>query len=155
MTFDPKKLRKDAQRLQGDRPEVTVGRESIGTTRAIREALPDIYKLRKDGLSWPAIAGALAIQGVVQGKDRIPLTTNRLTAIVSQLEEQERKKASKVSSRAIRSDAPNHPTEPARRFSLSSDLISRPASSAPNPSSTEEELRHAALKNIQNLLKKE
>ena len=155
MAFDPKKLRKDAQRLQGARPETTVGRESIGTTRAIREALPDIYKLRKDGLSWPAIAGALAIQGVVQGKDRIPLTTNRLTAIVSQLEEQERKKASKAGNRARRSDAPNHPTEPARRLSLSSDLTSRPASPDPIPSSTEEELRHAALKNIQNLLKKE
>ena len=96
MPLDPKKLRKDARRLQGARPDTTVGRETTGTTRAIRTALPDIYDLRNDGVSWPAIADALAIQGVVQGKDRIPLTTNRLTAIVSQIEEQERKKASKA-----------------------------------------------------------
>jgi len=155
MPLDPKKLRKDARRLQGARPDTTVGRETTGTTRAIRTALPDIYDLRKDGVPWPAIAGALAIQGVVQGKDRIPLTTNRLTAIVSQIEEQERKKASKVSNRARRSDAPDRPTEPARRLSLSSDLTSRPATPHPVQSSTEEELRLAALKNIQNVLKKE
>jgi len=155
MAFDPKKLRKDAQRLQGARPETTVGRESIGTTRAIREALPDIYKLRKDGLSWPAIAGALAIQGVVQGKDRIPLTTNRLTAIVSQLEEQERKKASTAADRASRSDAPHRPTEAARHLSLSSDLTTRPAPLDPQPSSTEDELRIAALENIKSVLKKD
>jgi hypothetical protein len=105
MPIDPKQLRKDARRLQNARPETTVGRESIGTTRDIRAALPVIYELRKDGLSWPAIAEALAAQGVVQGKDRIPLTTNRLTAIVSQIEEQERKKAARAGNRS-RSDLP-------------------------------------------------
>ena len=135
MPLDPKKLRKDARRLQGARPDTTVGRESTGTTRAIMTALPDIYDLRKDGVPWPAIAGALAIQGVVQGKDRIPLTPNRLTAIGSQIEEQERKKASKAGNRN-RSDAVQRPTEPARRLSFSPDLLTRPTPSNPEPSST-------------------
>jgi hypothetical protein len=154
MPIDPKQLRKDARRLQNARPETTVGRESIGTTRDIRAALPVIYELRKDGLSWPAIAEALAAQGVVQGKDRIPLTTNRLTAIVSQIEEQERKKAARAGNRS-RSDLPSRPIDLGRRLSLSSDLTSRPAPPDAIPSSTEEELRRAALKNIQNVLKKE
>ena len=151
MPLDPKQLRQDARRLQDARP---VGRERTGTTKAIRTALPVIYQLRKDHVSWPAIADALAAQGVVQGKDRIPLTTNRLTAIVSQIEEQERKKANKAGNR-VRSDAPHRPAEPARRLSLSSDLTTRPAPLDPQPSSTEDELRTAALENIKSVLKKD
>lgn len=154
MPLDPKQLRQDARRLQNARPGTSVGRESTGTTRAIRTALPVIYQLRKDGVSWTAIAEALAVQGVVQGKDRIPLTTNRLTAIVSQIEEQDRKKANKAGNR-VRSDAPHHPAEPVSRLSLSSDLTTRPASLDPRPSSTEDELRTAALENIKSVLKKD
>ena len=154
MPLDPKQLRQDARRLQNARPGTSVGRESTGTTRAIRTALPVIYQLRKDGVSWTAIAEALAVQGVVQGKDRIPLTTNRLTAIVSQIEEQDRKKANKAGNR-VRSDTPHHPAEPARRLSLSSDLTTRPAPLDPQPSSTEDELRTAALENIKSVLKKD
>jgi hypothetical protein len=154
MPFDPKQLRQDARRLQNARPGTSVGRESTGTTRAIRTALPVIYQLRKDDVSWAAIAEALAVQGVVQGKDRIPLRTNRLTAIVSQIEEQDRKKANKGGNRT-RSDAPHRPTEPAHRLSLSSDLTLRPAPPAHEPSSTEDELRREALENIQSVLKKE
>jgi hypothetical protein len=151
MPLDPKQLRQDARRLQDARP---VGRESTGTTKAIRTALPVIYQLRKDGVSWPAIADALAVQGVVQGKDRIPLTTKRLTAIVSQIEVQDRKKANKAGNPG-RSDAPNRPTEPARRLSLSPDLTTRPVPPDPQPSSTEDELRSAALENIKSVLKKD
>jgi hypothetical protein len=154
MPLDPKQLRQDARRLQDARTGTTVGRESTGTTRVIRTALPVIYQLRKDGVSWPAIADALAAQGVVQGKDRIPLTTKRLTAIVSQIEEQDRKKANKAGNR-VRRDAPHHPAEPTRRLSLSSDLTDRPAPLDPQPSSTEDELRTAALENIKSVLKKD
>jgi hypothetical protein len=151
MPLDPKQLRQDARRLQDARP---VGRESTGTTKAIRTALPVIYQLRKDRVSWPAIADALAVQGVVQGKDRIPLTTKRLTAIVSQIEVQDRKKAKKAGSR-VRSDTPHHSAEPTRRLSLSSDLTTPPALLDPQPSSTEDELRTAALENIKSVLKKD
>jgi hypothetical protein len=151
MPLDPKQLRQDARRLQDARP---VGRESTGTTKAIRTALPVIYQLRKDGVSWPVIADALAVQGVVQGKDRIPLKTKRLTAIVRQIEVQDRKKANKAGNR-VRSDAPHHPAEPTLRLSLSADLPTRPAPLDPQPSSTEDELRTAALENIKSVLKKD
>ena len=154
MPLDPKQLRQDARRLQDARPGTAVGRETTGTTKVIRTALPVIYQLRKDGVSWPVIADALAVQGVVQGKDRIPLTTKRLTAIVSQIEQQDRKKANKAGNRN-RSDAVQRPTAPARRLSLSPDLLTRPTPSNPEPFSTEEELRRAALESIKNVLKKE
>jgi hypothetical protein len=154
MPLDPKQLRQDAKRLHSARPESMIGRESTGTTKAVRTALPVIYQLRQDGVSWPAIAEALAAQGVVQGKNHIPLTTNRLTALVSQIEEQERRKASKAGNRN-RSDAPDRPTKPARPLSLSPDLVTRPVPSGPEPSSTEDELRREALENIQDVLKKE
>ena len=73
-------------------PGPTTGRETLGMTRAVREALPIIYQLRQDGVSWRAIARALAAQGVVRENDHIPLTPNQLTTLVSQIEEQERKK---------------------------------------------------------------
>jgi hypothetical protein len=101
-----------------------------------------------------ATAKGIGSRGVVQGKDRIPLTTKRLTAIVSQIEEQERKKVNKAGNR-VRSDTPHHPAEPARRLSLSSDLTTRPTPRDPQPSSTEDELRTAALETIKSVLKKD
>ena len=80
MALDPKRLHEDAKRLQKARLPTIAGRETTGTTRAIRAALPVIYQLREEGVSWSAIASALADQGVVQGRDRIALTTHRLTA---------------------------------------------------------------------------
>ncbi len=151
MALDPKRLLKDAKRLQKARLPTRAGHETTGTTRAIRAALPVIYQLREDGVSWSAIAAALADQGVVQGRDRIPLTTHRLTALVSQIEDQARNKAGN----RVRSDTPLRPIEPARRVSLSSDLARRPVAPDPQPSSTEDEIRSAALENIKSVLKKD
>lgn len=154
MPLDPKKLRQDAKRLQAARPPSAVGRETTGTTSAIRAALPVIYQLRQDGVSWPAIAEALAGQGVIQGRDRTPLTTNRLTALVTQIEEQARRKARKAGSRA-RADTVNQSTEPARKLSLSADLVTRHVPSPKPLPSSEDDLRLAAFGKIQNVLKKE
>lgn len=153
MPLDPKKLREDARRLQEARPPTTVGKETTGTTSAIRAALAIIYDLRKEGVSWPVIAQALAGQGVVQGKDRIPLTTKRLTAIVSQLESQERKKASRRE--RVRRDSVQQPADRQLRLRLSPDLIGPPANTEPSTQSTEENLRRSAFDKIQSLLKKE
>ena len=46
---------------------------------------------------WSVIAAALSAQGVVQGKDRRPLTAKRLTAIVRQLEQQAERRRAKTS----------------------------------------------------------
>lgn len=95
MTLDLKRLRIDASRFQTERSKSRSSRETTGTTKAIRAALPQIYSLRGDGVQWSAIAAALAAQGIVQGKARVPLTTNRLTALVRQIELQNQKRAAK------------------------------------------------------------
>ena len=146
MPLDPKKLHQDALRLQKAR--------QVGTTKAVRDALAVIRDLRKKEVSWAAIAQALAEQGVVQGKDRIPLTTSRLTALVSQIEAQERKKALKDGNRD-RADTTKRQVEPAHRLTLSPDLVSPAGTSDLQRPSTEEELRQAAFEKLQTVLKKE
>lgn len=154
MPLDPKKLRQDAQRLQKARRASLAARETTGTTKAIREALPTIRQLRKDEVSWPAIAQALAAQGVVQGKGRIPLTAKRLTALVCQIEAQARKKGLKASSRD-RADTVKRQVERAPGLTLSPDLVRRTETSDLQPSSTEDDLRRAAYEKLQTVLKKE
>lgn len=154
MPLDPKKLRRDAQRLQKVRRPSLIGRETTGTTKAIRDALPVIRQLRKDQVSWAAIAQALADQGVVQGKDRVPLTAKRLTALVSQIETRERKKALKTGSRD-RADTVKRGIERAPRLTLSPDLVRPAEASDLLSSSTEDDLRQAAFEKLETVLKKE
>ncbi|MGY4349740.1 hypothetical protein ACVWXM_006233 [Bradyrhizobium sp. GM7.3] len=144
MPLDAKKLRHDAQRIHEAR---------AGTTKAIRGALPAIYQLRKDGVSWSAIAKALAEQGVVQGKDGTPLTTNRLTGLVSQIEAQEHKKALKTGRE--RGDTQKRQEERPHRLTLSPDLVGPAAVSDVQPHSTEDELRQSAFAKLQTVLKKD
>ena len=97
MTLDLERLHSDAANFQQERVESFSSRETTGTTKAIREALPEIYRLREKGMLWSVIAAALSAQGVVQGKDRRPLTAKRLTAIVRQLEQQAERRIAKTS----------------------------------------------------------
>lgn len=154
MPLDSKKLRQAALRLQKARGTSPIGRETTGTSKAVREALPIIRQLRKDGVSWAVIAQALAEQGVVQGKNRIALTTGRLTALVSQIEAQERKKSLKAGPRD-RGDTVERPAESVRRLTLSPDLAGSAETSNVPQLSTEDDLRRAALEKLQTLLKKE
>jgi hypothetical protein len=151
MTLDPKKLRLDAKRLNKARPRSPIGRNTTGTTDAIRAALPTIYELRKAGVSWPAIAEALADQGVVQGKNRTRLTTHRLTALVTQIKNQERRKAEKSSDRG-RSDAVDRTAPTLRKLSLASELAARPKSD-PSPALSEDELRQSAFDKLKSVMK--
>lgn len=154
MPLDSKKLRQDAMRLQKARGTLSVGRETTGTSKAVRQALPIIHQLRKDGVSWAVIAQALAEQGVVQGKDRIPLTTGRLTALVSQIEAHQRKKALKAGPRD-RGDTVERSAEPVKRLTLSPDLAGSAEASNVPLLSTEDDLRRAAFEKLQAVLKKE
>lgn len=154
MPLDSKKLRQDALRLQKVRGTSSIGRETTGTSKAVRESLPTIHQLRRDGVSWAVIAQALAEQGVVQGKDRIPLTTGRLTALVSQIEAQQRKKALKFGARD-RGDTIERAAEPVKRLTLSPDLAVSTETSEISPLSTEDDLRRAAFEKLQTVLKKD
>jgi hypothetical protein len=99
------------------------------------------------------IAQALADQGIVQGQDRTLLTTKRLTAIVSQIEKQERKKASKAG--RVRADAVEIPRPRQNRLSLSADLVASSPTFAASQQPTEESLRRSAFDKIHSMLKKE
>lgn len=146
MPVDPKKLHRDALRLEKAR--------QLGTTNAIRQALPTIRGLRKEGVSWAAIATALAEQGLVQGKDRTPLTTTRLTALVSQIEAQQRKKALRAGPRD-RGDTVERPAKHVKRLTLSPDLVGSTETPDISGLSTEDDLRRAAFEKLQTVLKKE
>ncbi|MEN3214101.1 hypothetical protein PUR23_29405 [Methylorubrum populi] len=159
MPLDPKRLARDAKRAQAQRPDTGIGRETTGVTRAVRAGLPVIRQLRAAGVTWAAIAEAMSAQGVTQGAGT-PLSATRLTAIVTQVEAQIRRKAEREAGRRSRSDLtlssgllpPSHPA--------ATSLPAPAAAPAPLPPSgssvpaTEEEIRRAGLHDLHQLLKK-
>lgn len=155
MPLDPKRLARDAKRAQAQRPDSSIGRETTGVTRAVRAGLPVIRQLRAAGVTWAAIAEALSAQGVTQGEGQ-PLTATRLTAIVTQVEAQERRTAERKARRRTRPD-----------LTASSEIVPPPELSLPDPvapapptpagsggHATEEEIRRAGLHDLRQLLKK-
>ncbi|MCB4806470.1 DNA-binding transcriptional MerR regulator [Methylobacterium brachiatum] len=155
MPLDPKRLARDAKRAQAQRPDSTIGRETTGVTRAVRAGLPVIRQLRAAGVTWAAIAEALSAQGVTQGEGQ-PLTASRLTAIVTQVEAQERRKADREARRRTRPDL-TASSEAVRSPEPPLPATAAPALPSPvgsNPRATEEEIRRAGLHDLHQLLKK-
>lgn len=156
MPLDPKRLTRDAKRAQAQRPDSSIGRETTGVTRAVRAGLPVIRQLRAAGVTWAAIAEAMSAQGVTQGEGQ-PLTATRLTAIVTQVEAQERRTAEREARRRTRPDLTVSP-EAVPPPEL--PLLNPAAPSAPIPPAkssahaTEEEIRRAGLHDLRQLLKK-
>lgn len=154
MTLDLKRLSTDGSRLKTERSKSRRGRETTGTTKAIRAALPTIYKLRKDGVQWSDIAAALAAQGIVQGKDRVALTTNRLTALVRQIEQQNEKRAAKAANKGV-SPRPKKIAMQNPRLSLSSELEAETRAVEGRPSQSEDEIRRLAFERVQRMTEKD
>jgi hypothetical protein len=150
MTLDLKRLRADASRLQTERSKSRSSRETTGTTKAIRAALPAIYKLREEGVQWSAIAAALAAQGIVQGKHRIPLTTNRLTALVRQIELQKETRVAKSAEKGAGTKS-NKFAMQNQRLSLSPDLRAETRAVGDRPSQSEDEIRRLAFERVQRM----
>lgn len=154
MTLDLKRLRTDASNLQTERSKSRSSRETTGTTKAIRAALPEIYKLRKEGVQWSAIAEALAAQGVVQGKDRVALTTNRLTALVRQIELQNEKRDAKAAKKGA-GTKPKKIAMQNHRLSLSSEIKAETRAVEGRPSQSEDEIRRLAFERVQRMTEKD
>lgn len=154
MTLDLKRLRTDSSKLKTERLKSGSGRETTGTTKAIRTALPTIYRLREEGVQWSDIAAALAAQGVVQGKDRVALTTNRLTALVRQIEQQNEKRAAKAASKGV-SPRPKKIAMQNPRLSLSSELEAETRAVEGRPSQSEDEIRRLAFERVQRMTEKD
>lgn len=154
MTLDPKRLARDAKRVQAARPAGGIGRETTGVTRAVRDGLPMIRQLRESGITWAAIAAAMSAQGVTQGAGK-PLTASRLTAIVGQVEAQLRRQAEQAAVRRARPDLADakpplagDTDAPAPVPSTPSHVLDRPARAS------EEAIRRASLDSLHKLLKK-
>lgn len=161
MPLDPKRLARDAKRAQARRPDTSIGRETTGVTRAVRAGLPVIRQLRAAGVTWAAIADAMSAQGVRQGEGK-PLTATRLTAIVTQVEAQERRKAEREARRRTRPDlavapeaiSPPAPATPLPPSHPPAALPALPATPGSGARATEEEIRRAGLHDLHQLLKK-
>lgn len=123
---------------------------------AIRAALPTIYKLRADGVLWSEIAAALGNQGVTQGSGnrRIPITTTRLTSIVRQIEQETTPASPQQTSTKIRRIEENNALQ-SRPVTLALELKAQAEPSDTGALPNEEDLRRAALKKIQGVLKKD
>jgi hypothetical protein len=157
MTLDPKRLARDAKRVQATRPAGGIGRETTGVTRAVRDGLPIIRQLREGGITWAAIAAAMSAQGVTQGAGK-PLTASRLTAIVGQVEAQLRRQAERAAVRRARPDLAG-PQPPLTGDTVAPVLVATiPTIPSPVPDRTahasEEAIRRAGLDALHKLLKK-
>lgn len=157
MAIDLKRLVHDAKKAQAKRPVALVGRETTGVTRAIRHLLPTIRELRTAGVTWAAIAIALAEQQVTQANGE-PLTASRLTSIVGQIKTQDKRKILLAETRRQRSVAPSLVGATAShkgRFKLAPELTARPEPEEAARPSTEEEIRRAHYDKHRHLFKKE
>jgi len=151
-SLDPKRLQREAHKAQAARPEPAIGRETTGVTRAVRETLPVIQKLRKAQITWAAIAAAMTEQGITQGNG-LPLTATRLTAVVGHVERQIRRHEDSLALRRLRTDLARSDTE-TLKAPLREAIAENGSSDLPgNP--TEEELRRAGLDELRSLLRKD
>lgn len=151
MTLDIKRFRSDAKKLHIEKSKVPSSRETTGTTKAIRDALPDIYKLREQGVKWTVIAEALAAQGVVQGKGRIPLTANGLTAIVRQVEVQTEGRRAKQAKKADKAMRPGAKALQCFDSSLSAELTADVRATDDRSPQSEDDIRRLAFERVQRM----
>ena len=158
--IDKKRLLQDARKAEKERPLPSVGRETVGIVRAVRELLPIIRKLRVEGVRWAAITDALNDQGVYPpGLNGQPvlLTTNRLTAIVSDLERRQSNKSKRASARSARLGlmAPNVSQTSPKTVALSHELQpgAKTTDDIPPLHDTEQDIRRRNLAAVQPFLK--
>lgn len=150
MPLDEKQLKADAERLQKARVTTSGRIGPLGTSAAVRAALPAIRNLRQKGVAWSVIAQALAQQGVVQGKDRIPITERRLTGLVNQIEAQESRR--RQAQAQPRLDTTASPGSEQLALGLSSDKPAQEEPAVKHKPEAEHELRAAAFAKLQHSL---
>lgn len=146
--IDRQRLLKDAPRLDKSLPR---RKENTGATAAVAAVLPDILAMRAAGVRWVAIAAALAKQGVVQGDDRRPISANRLTSIVHDLQQRKKAHEERVQKRADRPDLIKSPSTPKAPLMLAAELTT--SRTLEQNKITEEDIRRDNLAGIQHLLK--
>jgi hypothetical protein len=153
MTINSNRLKKDSADAQASTEASGLARWRTGATAVIEPVLPIIYELRARGYSWKAIATALAKQGVIQGINRKPLTSRRLTALISAINKRVRRREARLSSRTKRRDlAPMPPSS--HTLALSTDLHRPNTTTAVIATDSEATIRHQEFEDrIRSLLK--
>jgi len=146
--IDRRKLLKDAPRLENTLPRST---PKTGATEAVSTALPEIQKLRSEGVRWAGIAAALAEQGIFEGPNKRPISERRLSALFSQVVARDLARIERSRARTRRPDLVA--AEPGIKLSLrlAPELTVPPL--VDKPAITEEQIRRDQLSAIQHLLK--
>lgn len=158
--IDKKRLLQDAVQAEKDRPLPSVGRETVGIVRAIRDLLPTIHELRAKKVRWAAITDALNAQGIYPEQDgqSATLTTNRLTAIVSTLERRDAETTKRAAMRQVRTglvSPKGRKGTPAISVALSPEmqLAAKVSGDTATSYESEESLRRRAHASVQHFLK--
>jgi hypothetical protein len=154
MSIDSRRLTKDcvsAQAALAARGHVL---RRTGATAVIEPILPLIRELRTQKHSWAAIAAGLSAQGVVQGKDREPITARRLTALISAIIKRVRRHEERLAGRAKRRDLAPLPKQ-THTLALSTDLQQMEAEAAIETESVETIRQQEFEDRVRSLLKKD
>lgn len=155
MPIDPERLSQDAARLQANRAQPP----STGTYAAVRAVLPTIATLRLAGITWVAIAEALAAQGLTQraGATMVPITGTRLSALVSDIKKKDERKAREAEQRQDRPDlaGPVSSRKPSsRKLTLARELSVKAPDATPSGAiDGEEAIRRQQYDAVQSVLK--
>lgn len=155
MAVDLRRLRRDSKQLQEKRTKSHSRRATTGATDAIRAALPEIYKLREQGVLWSEIAKALGQQGIVAGKKRLPLTTNGLTARVTQIEQQYKNAAAVKFEISQLASASKTNALQKHHLALSKEFAADTRTTDSRSPQSEDDLRRSALKRVQRMTRKD
>lgn len=166
VALDRKRFVRDAERAAKARAGASVGGETTGAMRIVRENLETIRSLRADGVAWAGIAEALAAQGVhqiVDGEKR-PITAKRLTSLVSTIETRERRRQEDRVSREGRPDLVRPPVDVGqtslRKIGLAPEMRRNPGlprdgttDASRDGFETEEEMRLRRFREVQRFTK--
>ena len=130
MPLDLKRLRHDVDpKRRPQAPEGDPRAEPSGAMAVVRAHLAEIERLKAEGVTWVAIAAALAQQGV-KLRDGRPITGRHLTGLIDSIRRQDAGRRMAAARRAARADLTTDPS-PAPR--LSGDPPSSPSRRADPP----------------------
>jgi hypothetical protein len=154
--LDLNRLRKDAAASGTRRTDLAPGgRPATGLMALVREHQEALVALQTGGLTWNAIAAALTAQGFTTADGR-PLTGTHLTGLISSLRRQAARRSTREMARQGRADRPPAAgSPPARRLTLSTDLVPPPVAPAQDAlaEGSEDAIRRESLARLQDLLK--
>lgn len=156
MALDLKRLKRDLDAQDREAVEGDARVKPSGAMATVRKHLPDIERLKAEGVTWVAIAAALARQGV-RMRDGRPLTGRRLTGLIDSIRRQDAGRREAGARRTSRADlTPGPPSALDHSASPAPGPADAPAGvpTSPHPEHrTAEQIRREGLSDLYDLLK--